>query len=161
MMSLRMHRHRSAAELRHALDGAPQASADLVSAALDLMAARCALPDRAGRTQRIRTLIDAQAWTDAVLAIVDLDRSRGVRRIDCDGGEWLCRVGSRWAVPDWLDDSVQFTHPALPLAILGALMESLALGRGGAVAAATPTAVPPSRSRRGDSIPAVACDNYA
>jgi hypothetical protein len=158
MISLRTHSRRSPTELRDALSGAPAASAELISAALDVMAARCALPDRAGRTQRIRALIDTQAWTDAALAIVDLDRSRTVRQISHDDGEWSCRIGSRWAVPDWLDDSALFLHPALPLAILGALLESLAQREEVAIPA---TSVPSSGSRRGHSIPAVACDNYA
>jgi hypothetical protein len=158
MISLRTHRRPSPAELRDALSGAPAASAELTSAALDVMAARCALPDRAGRTQRIRALIDTQAWTDAALAIVDLDRSRTVRQISHDEGEWSCRIGSRWAVPDWLDDSALFLHRALPLAILGALLESVAQRHEAAVPA---TSVPSSGSPRGHSIPAVACDNYA
>jgi hypothetical protein len=158
MMSLRTHSRRSATELRDALGGAPAASAELISAALDVMAARCALPDRVSRTQRIGALIDAQAWTDAALAIVDLDRSRAVRQITHEEGEWSCRIGSRWAVPDWLDGSALFLHPAPSLAILGALLESLAQREDQATAA---TSVPSSGSRRGHSIPAVACDNYA
>ena len=157
-MSLRTHGRRSPADLRDVLSGAPAASAELISAVLDLMAARRALPDRASRTQQIRALIDAQAWTDAALAIVDLDRSRAVRQLSHDEGEWSCRIGSQWAVPDWLDDSALFLHPALPLAILGALLESLAQREGAAIPA---TSVPSSGSRRGHSIAAVACDNYA
>ena len=158
MMSLRTYPCRSAGELRNALDRAPGASADLVSAVLDLTAARCALPDRVDRTQRIRVLIDAQAWTEAALAIVELDRSCAVRQINHEEGEWICRIGSRWAVPDWLDDTLQFTHPALPLAILGALLESLARRE---EAPASAVSVPSSGSRRDNSIPAVACDNSA
>ena len=157
MMSLRTHGHRSPAELRDDVCQAPAASAELVSAALDLVAGRCAAPNCAAQARRIRALIDAHAWTDAILATVDLDRSRAVRQIGHDDGEWICRIGSRWAVPDWLDDSVHFTHPVLALAILGALLSALAPNEKAAVPA---TSVPSSRQRLGHSISAVSCDNY-
>jgi hypothetical protein len=157
MMSLRTHSCRSPNELRDALDGASAPAADLLSSALDLMSTHCALPDRADRARRIRALIDAQAWIDAALAIVDLDRSHAVRQISHDDGEWSCRIGSRWAIPDWLDNSVQFTHRVLPLAILGALLDARAQSE---EAVAPATSVPLSRSGRGYAIPAVSCDNY-
>jgi len=65
------------------------------------------------------------AWTDAALAMVELARSRAVRRLSRDDGEWRCAIGSQWPVPEWLDDVVEFSHPVLPLAILGALIEAL------------------------------------
>jgi hypothetical protein len=157
LMSLRTHGHRSPAELRDDVCRAPAASAELVSAALDLVAARCAAPNCADQARRIRALIGTHAWTDAILAVVDLDRSRAIRQLSHDEGEWICRIGSRWAVPDWLDDNVHFTHPVLPLAILGALLSALAQNEKAAVPA---TSVPSSRQRFGHSISAVSCDNY-
>jgi len=156
-MSLRTQDRRSPAELRNELGVAQAASAELVSAALDLMAARCAMPNRADQAARIRELIGAQAWTDAVLAIVDLDHSRAVRRLIHDDGEWSCRIGSRWAVPDWLDDSVEFSHPVLPLAVLGALVDAL---RQAPATIRSSTSVPQSHASPAGSIPAVSCENY-
>jgi hypothetical protein len=157
-MLLRKHGHRSPAELRDDVCQAPAACTELVSAALDLVAARCAAPSCAGQARRIRALIGADAWTDAILAIVDLDRSRAIRQLSHDDGEWICRIGSRWAVPDWLDDSVHFSHPVLALAILGALLGALAQNEEAPVPA---TSVPSSRHGLGHSISAVSCDNYA
>src|SRR5580658_9302582 len=157
MISLRTHGYGSPAELRDDVCRAPAGSAELVSAALDLVAGRCAAPNCADQARRIRALIGAQAWTDAILAIVDLDRSRAVRQLSHDEGEWICRIGSRCALPDWLDDSVHFAHPVLPFAILGALLSALAQNEKAAVPA---TSVPSSRQRLGHAISAVSCDNY-
>src|ERR1700721_2626809 len=104
MLALRTYRCRSAEEWRDELGSTLAVHAEMLSAVLDLMAARCALPDRDGRTQRIRALIDAQAWTDAALAIVDLDHARTVRQLGHDDGEWYCGLGSRGGLPDLLRD---------------------------------------------------------
>ena len=157
MMWSRTHSRQLPVELRDALFAAPAASAELVSAALDVMAARCALPDRASRTQRVRALIAAHAWTDAALAIAAFDHGRAVRRLVYEDGEWHCRIASPWAVPDWLDDSIDFSHSVLPLAILGALIDAPQLVP---ATARAPASVPRSQTVSAGSIPAVSCDNY-
>jgi hypothetical protein len=107
---------------------------------------------RAERARRIRELIGAKAWTDAALATVELAGSRAVRRLSRDDGEWRCTIGSQWPVPDWLDDAVEFGHAALPLAILGALVETLARNP---VENAPMASVPQSRS---DLVPGTCMD---
>jgi hypothetical protein len=148
------HTRRSAAKLRNEISQAPTATSELVSAAHDLMTARC-IPYRAAAMQRIRTLIDAQAWTDAVLAIADLDRSRAIHHVVHEDGEWHCRIGSHGAIPHWLGDTAEFSHPVIALAILGALVDTL----GGRPATnVSPASAPQWRSDEMDATLAV--DNY-
>ncbi|HEY1541734.1 MAG TPA: hypothetical protein VGG01_04950 [Xanthobacteraceae bacterium] len=148
---------RSSARLHNEISQAPAATSALVSAALDLVGARCAVPHGMARTQRVRALIDAQAWTDAALAIADLDRSRTIRHLVHEDGEWRCAIGSPWAVPDWLGDTATFSHPVLALAILGALIDTLSW----APTRDTPqSSAPRWPSCEADSISAVTVDNY-
>jgi hypothetical protein len=150
---------RSAPEtLQREISRADAVTAELASAVLELAFARCATPNRAQQAQRIRELIGVQAWTDAALALVELNRSRVVRRLCHDDGEWHCTIGSQWPMPEWLDDTVELSHPVLPLAILGALVEALNQNR----AVSTPaTSVPQSRSDLRDTTTAICCDNFA
>lgn len=148
--------HRVAAQLRNKISQAPAATSALVSAALGVVAARRPIAHRAVQTQQIRDLIDAKAWTDAVLAIADLDRSRAIQHLVYEDGEWHCRIGSHWALPHWLGDSAEFGHPVLALAILGALIDTL-----GWAEEADLLPAPPLSCGEVDAIPAVSCDNYA
>jgi hypothetical protein len=150
------HTRRSAAKVRSEISRTPTATSYLVAAALDLVVARRPLPYPTPQMQRVRALIDAQAWTDAVLAIADLDRSRAIQYLVYEDDEWHCRIGSHWALPNWLGDGAEFSHPVLALAILGALIDTLAW---------TPTTVPPVsapewRSGETNAIPAISCENY-
>lgn len=156
-MPFRTHTHRSVGDLRDAVCRAPTTTAELLSAALDLLAARSAVPHRNAQVQRVRAFIDAQAWTEAALAIAGLAHSRAVRRLIHEDGEWHCRIGSQWVVPDWVDDSVEFSHPVLSLAILGALIDAV---QQVPVTVRAATSVPLSRPGQVGSIPAVSCDNY-
>ena len=82
-----------------------------------------------GRDQaaRIRNLIQAQAWTDGALALLEFGLPRWkLRRIAYEDGEWHCCLGNQWPLPAWLDDSVQVSHPMLPLALLTAFLEAFA-----------------------------------
>ena len=148
--------------VKAAIDVADEAAPALLRAVLDIAAARCATPHRGVHLKRIDALIDAQAWTDAALAIAALDRAHAVRRIERDDGEWYCTIGSQWPVPEWLDHGTWHGHRALPLAILGAVVD--ALSQNEAAAAATTST---ERCRelpgqgRGDVIASFGCDNYS
>jgi hypothetical protein len=150
--------HGSPEELPYTIRGAGAATPELLSAVADLMRARCATAPRSEQTRRFDQLVASRAWTDAALGLLDLDRSHAIRRLSFDEGEWHCTLGSQWPVPEWLDDTVEFGHAVLPLAILGALVESL---RWRAPAAAPTTSVPRSRSDLSEALGAVSCDNFA
>ena len=76
------------------------------------------------KTARIEQLIGSEAWTDAALALIDLELPLWqVRRIAYDDGEWYCALSRERELPDWLDRSVESRHADLPLAILIAFVE--------------------------------------
>jgi hypothetical protein len=106
---------------------------------------------------RIQRLIGSGAWTDAALALIDLELPQWqVRRIAYDEGEWHCALSRQRELPDWLDQSIEARHEDLPLAILSAFVE------------ARRDAAPGSRTSvphvpRGSSLPCMplCCDNFA
>jgi hypothetical protein len=104
--------------------------ADAVTAKLmsQIVAATCRRYPSAGRTAitaRIERLIGSQAWTDAALALIDLELPQWqVRRIAYDEGEWHCALSRAREIPEWLDQSIETRHANLPLAILTAYLDA-------------------------------------
>jgi hypothetical protein len=88
---------------------------------------RRVLPSRpTARTARIECLIAAAAWTEAALALIELELPQWqLRRIAYDSGEWHCALSRERELPDWLDQSIEARHPDLALAILTALVDTL------------------------------------
>jgi hypothetical protein len=79
---------------------------------------------QAARTERVEQLIRLGAWTDAALALIDLELPQWqVRRLAYDDGEWYCALSRQRELPDWLDQSVEGRHADLALAILSAFIE--------------------------------------
>jgi hypothetical protein len=77
------------------------------------------------RSARIARLIESQAWTDAALALIDLELPQWqVRRLAHDDGEWYCALSRQRELPDWLDQSIETRHADLALAILSAFVEA-------------------------------------
>jgi hypothetical protein len=80
---------------------------------------------RAGHAGKYERLVEAGAWTDAALALVELELPQWKpRRIACDDGQWHIRLSAQPWLPDGLDDVVETCHDALPLAILAAVVEA-------------------------------------
>src|SRR4030081_1006919 len=78
-----------------------------------------------GKTARIERLMQSQAWTDAALALIDLELPLWqVRRIAYDEGEWYCALSRERELPDWLDQSIEAHHADLALAILSAFVDA-------------------------------------
>ena len=76
------------------------------------------------KTARIERLIASEAWTDAALALIDLELPLWqVRRIAYDEGEWYCALSRERELPDWLDRSIEARHEDLALSILSAFVE--------------------------------------
>ena len=83
----------------------------------------------AGKSARIERLIGSQAWTDAALALIDLELPQWqVRRIAYDEGEWHCALSRARELPDWLDQAIEANHEDLPLAVLCAFVEAQRIG---------------------------------
>ena len=101
-------------------------------------------------------LVEAQAWTDATLALIEIERPQWrLRRIAYDGGEWHCAISRERELPDWLDQSIEVSHPDLALAILSALIETK-----GVAASFGRTSVPSApRTLKMYYVP-LSCDNF-
>ncbi|QOZ27742.1 hypothetical protein [Bradyrhizobium sp. CCBAU 51753] len=77
------------------------------------------------KSSRVERLILSGAWTDAALALIDLELPQWqVRRLVYDEGEWHCALSRQRELPDWLDPSVETRHADLALAILAAFVEA-------------------------------------
>ena len=96
------------------------------------------------------------AWTDAALALIDLELPQWqIRRIAYDDGEWYCALSRERELPDWLDRSIEARHADLPLALLGAFVEAQAI--------TAPQSRPSVPSVSRDANPfyePVCCDNF-
>jgi hypothetical protein len=104
--------------LDNRLHDAPAVTADLLSEVIGKPSRRF--------PARIERLIESGAWTDAVLALLELELPQWqLRRLAYDEGEWHCALSRQRELPDWLDDrSVESHHADLSLAILSAFADA-------------------------------------
>ena len=76
------------------------------------------------RHARLARATKAGAWTDAALALVELELPRWhVRRLEQDGDGWYCTLSRYPRTPREFDDAIDGQGASLPLAILDALLE--------------------------------------
>lgn len=132
------------------LHGAPAVTADLISEVIGKPSRR--LPSR------IERLIESGAWTDAALALLELELPQWqLRRLAYDEGEWHCALSRQRELPEWLDDrSIESHHADLALAILSAFVDARRKS-----APPNRTSVP-AASRVGNTFyEPVCCDNFA
>jgi hypothetical protein len=110
-----------AARLRDASGVTP----GLIAEIIDLACRRFPSQGQTARTARIEALIDARAWTEVALALIELELPMWqVRRIAYDEGEWYCALSRERELPDWLDRSIEGRHADLTVAILSAFVEA-------------------------------------
>jgi hypothetical protein len=111
---------------------------------------------QSARVARIEQLLGAGAFTEAALALIDLELPRWrLRRIAYDGGEWYCALSRERELPDWLDQSVEARHHDLALSILAALVEVQTV-----TAPQSRPSVPASRRETNVLLAAIGCDNF-
>lgn len=126
---------------------------------LDVITCACRRVPSLGQNEksaRLTQLIQAQAWTDAALALLDLELPMWrVRRIAYDEGEWHCALSRERELPDWLDTAVEAHHVDLALALLSAFLEVRALA-----ADVSRPSVPSVRPVLDPLYEPVACDNF-
>jgi hypothetical protein len=128
------------ADLGDRLRNAGYVTAEFLS---DIVHATCRRLPSANQDARLARLIESHAWTDATLALIDLELPQWqVRRLAYDDGEWYCALSRQRGLPDWLDQSIETRHADLALAILSAFVEAQRIS------------TPPSRP----SVPAVPLD---
>src|SRR6478735_1961592 len=122
-------KHRYPGELDDQLRDAHAVTSELMSEIIGEACRRFPSVGQSNKSERIERLIQTGAWTDAALALIDLELPLWqVRRIAYDEGEWYCALSRERELPDWLDRSVEARHPDLALAIMSALIEAQPLG---------------------------------
>jgi hypothetical protein len=117
--------HHHSGELSDRLRDVHAVTGELIAEVVDETCRRFPPIRRTEKTARIEQLIGSGAWTDAALALIDLELPQWqVRRIAYDEGEWYCALSRERELPDWLDRSIEAHHANLPLAILSAFVDA-------------------------------------
>src|SRR6185369_11773088 len=98
---------------------------DLISNVIADACVRLPVMKRAGKAARIDQLIAAGAWSDAALALIELELPAWkLRRLLYEDSEWLCSLSREPKLPLALDDTADARHEVLPLALLSAFVEA-------------------------------------
>ncbi len=143
-------------EINARLRDTDEADAALVN---EVIGAACRRYPSLGQTEkaiRLDQLIKSAAWTDAALALIDLELPMWqVRRLAYDDGEWFCALSRGRELPDWLDQSIEVRHADLALAILSAFVEARRVS-----APESRTSVPDARGFTRDVYETLPIDNY-
>jgi hypothetical protein len=133
---------------------------DLMSKLVAGACARITKPSYAAKAEKIDRLIELEAWTEAALALVDLELPLWkLRRLIYEEGAWLCSLSRQWNLPVWLSDDAEARHESLPLAILSALIEARRCGEPSARAMAG--SVPRCGVESSVPLDTICCDNFA
>jgi hypothetical protein len=149
--------HRDPGALSEWLRDAPEANATLMAEIIGTVCRRFPSSGQREKTARIEQLIRSQAWTDAALALIDLELPLWqVRRLAYDQGEWYCALSRQRELPEWLDQSIETSHTDLSLAILGALVEAERVS-----APSSRPSVPVVRGNPNALYQPVCCDNFS
>jgi len=139
-------------ELRVALEPARGLFAKIIGGAC----VRFPVLSKSEKATRIDRLIESGAWTDAALALIELELPAWqLWRLVYEGGDWLCSLSRQPNLPAELDDSADAAHQVLPLAILSAFIEAR---RRSSIARESASIVPQLRPAENDI---VCCDNFA
>ena len=148
--------HRGPTELSDRLRAAHTVTAELMSQVIGEVCRRFPSVGQTEKTARIERLLQSEAWTDAALALVDLELPLWqVRRIAYDEGEWYCALSRERELPDWLDRSIETRHANLALAILSAFVDAQRIS-----APASRPSVPTVPRGANPLYEPVCCDNF-
>jgi hypothetical protein len=132
------------------LRDAPAVTADLISEVIGEPSRRLPV--------RIERLIQSGAWTDAALALLELELPHWqLRRLAYDEGEWHCALSRQRELPEWLDDrSIESHHADLAMAILSAFVDARRKS-----ASPSRTSVPAAPWPTSPLYDPLNCDNFA
>src|SRR3978361_155478 len=115
--------HRDPVELNERLRNANAVTAGLMSEVIRQAGRRFPSMRQGGKAAQLEPMIATGAWTDAALALVELELPLWqVRRLAYDEGEWYCALSRQRELPDWLDQSIEARPADLALAILSAFV---------------------------------------
>lgn len=113
------------ADLGARLRNANAVTADIMSDVIGHACRRFSSLGQSEKSFRVERLLESGAWTDAALALIDLELPQWqLRRIAYDEGEWHCALSRQRELPDWLDSAIEARHADLALAILNAFVEA-------------------------------------
>lgn len=111
---------------------------------------------RTPKAERLERLQVAEAWTDAVLLLMELELLMWrPRRLVYDGGEWVCSLSRHCEVPIELDETAEGRHQTLPMAILLSFIEAKQL-----LAASGIVGVPSVPQVSTEAAHTLCCDNF-
>ena len=117
--------HQNPAELSERIREANAVNDSIMS---DVIGQTCRRLPSLGQTEksfRLERLLQSRAWTDATLALIELEMPLWqIRRIEYDQGEWHCALSRQRELPDWLDSAIEARHADLALAMLSAFVEA-------------------------------------
>ena len=148
--------HHDPGELNDRLRDAHTVTAGLMSEITGETCRRFPSVEQTEKTARIERLIGSGAWTDAALALIDLELPLWqVRRIAYDDGEWYCALSRERELPDWLARSIEARHADLALAILSAFVDAQRIN-----APSSRTSVPIVPRDANPLYEPVCCDNF-
>jgi hypothetical protein len=132
-------------------------TAELMSDIIGQSCRRFPSQSQTGKTARVERLIQSGAWTDAALALIDLELPQWqVRRLVYDEGEWHCALSRERELPDWLDQSIEAHHADLVLAVLSAFVEAQRVS-----ASLNRTSVPAVPQNASPLYEPACCDNFS
>jgi hypothetical protein len=115
----------SSTALGEQLLAAHEMTPELMTEILDVTCRRVPLQGLTAKALRLKQLIDARAWTDAALTLIERELPLWhIRRVTYDAGEWYCALSRQCELPDWLDQSIEGRHQDLALAVLTAFVEA-------------------------------------
>jgi hypothetical protein len=123
VMLFRPNQHSELYELRDRVRRGGVVTGDLMTRLITLF--RPCLGDVTGSSalSRLNCLMEAQAWTDAAVALIEIAVPRwSLSRVFCEDGEWTCVLSRFPQMPEWLDDAVEGRHEVMALAILDAIL---------------------------------------
>jgi len=148
--------NRESAGLGNRLRAADVVTAGLISEIAGEACRRFPSAGQGAKTARIERLIRSGAWTDAALALIDLELPLWhIRRLAYDEGEWHCALSRQRELPEWLDQSIEARHEDLSLAILSAFVEAQR-----ASAPESRTSVPAAPREEFAFFTPLCCDNF-
>jgi len=139
-------------ELRHAEAPEPILFAKIVAD----ICTRVPRLSGSGSTNRIDRLLAAGAWTDAAMALIQLELPGWKsRRLAYENGEWLCSLSCHPTSPLEFDDTADANHDVMSLAILRAFLQARRM------VPPAPRAASAVSQIQADAQNILCCDNFA
>jgi len=147
--------HQDRSDLVARLRDANAVTTDLISDVIGQACRRFPSLGQSEKSRRVERLLESGAWTDAALALIDLELPQWqLRRIAYDEGEWHCALSRQRELPEWLDSAIEARHADLALAMLSSFVEALRVNT-----SASRTSVPAVRQDAGALYEPILCDN--